>query len=346
MLVSTTLRSCTFILLLLNVLTLSAQQDQMFTKYFFNTLAYNPAYAGSREHLSIAALVREQWAGWNQGAAAENGGAPRSQNLTIHTPWHERIGLGLSLFNDKAGATGSSGFNFSYAYRIPFGDSKLSIGVNGGAAYWRANWDELAFKDPRELDPVFAGNNPNRWIPTVGAGLFFYNDNFYAGFSVPRLFSYELRDPDPAMVQTAQIYRHYYFTAGGAIPLRGDDLIFKPSLLVKSVGMFGDYAAGGKNAGRVGAPTEFETDLSLLFYEKLWLGVAFRSTFAEIFSDKSSHDSADVWAAFYLRNGMRIGLAYDLPLTRILQHSAGSFELLLAYDFEYKVRKVLTPRYF
>ncbi len=40
--------------------TSNAQQDPMFTKYMFNTLNYNPAYAGSTEYLSIVAIWREQ----------------------------------------------------------------------------------------------------------------------------------------------------------------------------------------------------------------------------------------------------------------------------------------------
>jgi len=39
------------------------QQDAQYTQYMYNTVSVNPAYAGSRGHLSIAALYRAQWVG-------------------------------------------------------------------------------------------------------------------------------------------------------------------------------------------------------------------------------------------------------------------------------------------
>jgi type IX secretion system PorP/SprF family membrane protein len=326
------------------------QQDPMFTKYFFNTLVYNPAYAGSREHLSIVVLAREQWLGWNGGGDLVNpngGGAPHSQTLTVHTPLQGRVGIGLSVFNDKIGATASTGFTGSYAYRIPFGKAKLALGINAGIAQWRADWSNLSFKDPREYDAAFLDDKPSRIIPQVGAGVYYYMDHFYIGLSAPRLFNFDLRQSDQAVSTTkiAKSYSHFYLTSGGGVPLRGDDIVFKPSILVKRVGLFNTASRNKPTINSVGAPTEFEVDLSLFFYKKFWVGAAFRSAI-EAVTDLSSSDSADIWAAFYMRNGLRLGLAYDFPLTELRNFSAGSFEIMLGYDFEYRVQKVLTPRYF
>ena len=57
---------------------LSAQQDPQFTQYMFNMLALNPAYAGSSDRVSIKALTRHQWVGFE--------GAPTTQTLTVHSP--------------------------------------------------------------------------------------------------------------------------------------------------------------------------------------------------------------------------------------------------------------------
>ena len=98
---------------------------------------------------------------------------------------------------------------------------------------------------------------------------------------------------------------------------------------------------------QIGAPTEFDIDLSLFFNETFWLGVSYRSAFEiSAFGGESSNDSADIWFSVYLENGMRIGAAYDFTLTAIRNNSNGTFELMLGYDFDYKVRKVHTPRYF
>ncbi len=325
------------------------QQDPMFTKYFFNTLNYNPGYAGSKEYLSGVLLAREQWVSFGRGLE-NNGGAPSSQTLSIHAPFKKRIGLGLNFSNDRVGSTRSNSIAGIYAYKIPFGEAKLSIGISAGVTNWQADWDNLVFRSPRASDPIFAANIEPVWIPTVGTGLYFYNKFYYIGFSTPRLFQYPLRNNQGAfadLIKSAQVYPHYFFTTGAAFRVRGDDIIFKPSVLIKNVGLFNQFSSTSQTGvSPIAAPTEFDIDMSLLFYEKMWLGISFRSAFEHIFQGISSHDSADVWASFFLGNGLRLGVAYDFPLSELNNYTVGSFELMIGYDFDYKVKKVTTPRYF
>lgn len=312
-----------------------AQQDPMFTKYMFNSLVFNPAYAGSKDHLSIGLLHRTQWWGID--------GAPSTQSLTAHTPLKsDRVGLGMSLVNDKVGPTDNISVNISYAYRIPVGAGKLAIGLQGGVYNWRANWGELNIENVN--DPSFEGD-PSYWLPNFGAGVYYYTKSFYAGFGAPHLVEYDLRDDDDINTELwAKQFRHYYFSAGGAIPLNGNALIFKPSLLVKSTGLFSGLRKD-EAFKDVGSPTEFDIDLSLLFLETIWIGASFRSSF-EAFSDKSSYDSVDIWASYLLKNGLRIGAAYDYTLTKLQQPAQGSFEIFLGYEFNFKTKQLVTPRYF
>ena len=52
---------------LITLLTLSvfidgyAQQDPQYTQYMYNMSVINPAYAGSKENLSLGLLYRKQW---------------------------------------------------------------------------------------------------------------------------------------------------------------------------------------------------------------------------------------------------------------------------------------------
>jgi len=64
------------ILLILGFENSNAQQLPQFTQYMYNTISINPAYAGSRNALSIVALNRNQWAGFD--------GGPQTQTLSIH----------------------------------------------------------------------------------------------------------------------------------------------------------------------------------------------------------------------------------------------------------------------
>lgn len=339
-----------FTLTFLFILSLSglaiSQQDPMFTKYMFNSLVFNPAYAGSPDFLSINALYRNQWAGWGNRWSSEDKGAPISQTLTVHSPFGKRVGLGFSLINDIVGARNATSVNFSYAYRIKFGHGKLALGLQGGLMHWRADWNKVNERDPG--DPVFQGM-PNAFVPNVGAGIYYNSKFFYAGMSVPQVINYNLpvlgvRLPDNTKI--ARTFQHFYFTVGGAIPLYGPQFMLKPSLLIKSVGLLQDFTGDGTAITTTGAPTEIDLDVSIFLYETLWLGLSFRTAIEAVVANKSSVDSADLWVAYYLKNGLRIGAAYDFSLTPVQRYSAGSFELMLGYDFQYVVKRVKTPRYF
>ncbi len=334
------MRKYTLTLLVLLMLGIQAygQQDPMFTKYMFNSLVFNPGYAGSYEYLSVRTLYRDQWLGIE--------GAPTTQSMTVHAPAGERVGLGFSVFNDKIGSSGSTTLNAAYAYRVAFGRGKLSIGLQGGVQNWRSDWTDLKFKDPQEMDNVFT-QNLNRWIPNVGAGLYYYAPRFYVGFSVPRLVNFDLQKDRPSVAtdEWAKLYRHFYFSAGVVLPI-APGMMFKPSILVKSVGLLGEFNSS-QTSSSIGAPTEFDLDLSVLFYDALWVGLSFRSAFgAQAFGGDSSTDSADIWAAYNLRNGLRIGIAYDYTLSDLQQFNDGSFEVMLGYDFHFSTKKINTPRYF
>jgi len=315
---------------------LNAQQEPMYTKYMFNSLSYNPAYAGSHEYMSVRLLYRNQWVGFE--------GAPESQTVTVHSPVNDRIGVGLSLYNDDIGAHASTGANLSYAYRFLLGPGKLSIGLQAGLSNWRADFNQLKFRDPQSADASFAGISDSQWLPNFGAGVFYYSKLWYAGFSAPRLIENKLGTADVGggVIESSRTRRHYYLSAGAALPLAGDDLIFKPSFLIKNVGLFSAFSSNNTGLFEIGAPTEFDIDASLLFFQTLWVGLSFRSAF-EAASGDSSVDSVDAWISIQLANGIRVGAAFDQTINKIGDQS---FELMLGYDFDYETKRMNTPRYF
>jgi len=295
------------------------QQDAMFTKYMFNSLAYNPAYAGAKDHMAVSLLHRTQWWGID--------GGPNTQTFSIHSPLkNERVGLGFSAVNDAIGPTNTISANVSYAYRIPFGKARLAVGVQGGILNWRADWSKLSLEEI--VDDAFSETTPNYLLPNFGAGLYFSTSKFYLGMGIPHLIEYDLREENINSAQWARQYRHYFFSAGAVVPIKGDNIVFKPSLLVKSVGLLSG-ANKDEAYQNIGAPTEFDVDVSFLFYNTLWVGTSFRSAVEAITNGTSSFDSVDFWASYYLTNGLRIGAAYDYTLTKIQSPAQGSFEVML-----------------
>lgn len=313
----------------------SAQQDPMFTKYFFNSLIYNPATAGSSDHLNASLIYRQQWPGLE--------GAPTTQSLSAHTPLrNDHIGLGLSMVNDNIGASGTFDLNTAYAYRFRVGkSSRLSIGLQASVTNWRGDWSKLTIENTD--DAVFS-NDINRWLPNFGAGVYFYNKQFFAGVGCPRMLEHDLRKADhDATPVYARTYRHYYATAGAAFKLGGNEnLVFRPSALLKSTGAFSSIRKD-KAFKNFASPTELDVDASFFIAQTFWIGAAYRTALE---TRKSSNDSADIWAALYFRNGLRIGAAYDLTISRLNDAGAGSFEVMVGYEFDVKIKRVASPRYF
>lgn len=328
-----------FLLLVLISTTGFSQQDPMFTKYMFNSLIFNPAYAGSKDHMAISLLHRDQWWGIE--------GAPKTQTFTIHSPLKDdRVALGLGVYNDKIGPTNTLSVMTSYAYRIQLGKGKLSFGLQAGVMNWKADFTNLNLDN--QADPSFMEPTPNLWKPNFGAGIFYYTELFYAGLSVPHILDFELyENPQGASTEfMSKQFRHYFLTAGLAIPFDASrTTIFKPSILIKNVGLFGEFKNEENTYANIGAPTEMDIDVSFLFYEALWIGASFR-TALEAFTNTSSFDSVDFWAAYYLRNGFRVGASFDFTLNELQSPAQGSFEVMLGYEFNYKEKLVVTPRYF
>ncbi len=328
-----------------------AQQDPMFTKYMFNSLAFNPAYAGTHDYLSSTALVRDQWLTWNKGINSDGGGAPMTYTASVDSPIWENVGLGGFMSQDRIGATKFTSIELSYAYRFRLTDAlRLSLGLQGGVSHLSFDYNGLNIRDPDDDQLQQARGTGLR--PNAGAGAYLYSERFYFGASVPRMFTSQMIDfkgedkMTASEQQIARNYRHMYIASGAAFPVRGRDIVFKPSVLVKGVGWFGDFATSSQSVDIVRTPTEVDVDLSLLFQEVFWIGASFRTTVDYVFRKESSHDSADLWAAFYLKNGIRFGVAYDYSLTRLQQFGSGSAEVMIGYDMNFSADKLVTPRYF
>lgn len=298
-----------FLLLILGLgLASQAQQQVMFTQYMFNGLVLNPAYAGSHESISVTALSRIQWVGID--------GAPNTQTFSIHSPVPgKNVGLGAFFVRDNIGVTTQNNFYLSYAYRMQMSKGILSFGLQGGFSDTSVSYDELG-----TFDSNLAGSE-STFNPNFGAGLFYSTDRFYAGASVPYIMQNGGNDEGnslPGDIETEQI-QHYYVTTGAVFDL--SHLIkLKPSILVKAV---------------TGAPVEFDFNANVLFDEKLWVGVSYRS-----------FDSIDLLLELQLNQQLRLGYAYDFTTSDLRKVNSGSHEIMLNYRFVFSKSKIVTPRYF
>lgn len=292
---------------------LMAQQDAQYTQYMYNTVSVNPAYAGSRGHLSMAGLYRAQWVGLD--------GAPETQTLNFHSPVGYRgLGLGLSFVNEIIGPTSETFFDVDFSYTIQTGlEGRLSFGLKGSAHLLDIQFSELNQDVGQGPDPTLQQNIDNRFSPNVGAGVYYHTERFYAGLSVPRIL--ETEHFEESSLSTAKERMNWYFITGYVWDLN-PFLKFKPALLTKLV---------------QGAPLQVDVSANFMFNERFIAGAAYRwdAAFSGMFG-------------FYLSDQFLIGLAYDREITDLgaTTFNDGSFEIILRYDFIRNVGNLKSPRFF
>ena len=125
---------------LLIPLSVSGQLTPLTNHYVLNPLTINPAFAGNRGVMNIAAFYRKQWVGIK--------GAPETVSLTLDAPVaNDKIGLGLLIINDKIGVTKENQFNTNYAYKIEMGKGVLSLGLGAGIYVTNTAWSDLVVLD-------------------------------------------------------------------------------------------------------------------------------------------------------------------------------------------------------
>ena len=294
---------------------LSAQQDPMYTHYMNNTLAVNPAYAGSRDALTLTALSRMQWVDFK--------GAPVTQTLSMHTPLpNDKFGIGLSLMNDKIGPVNNTTAVFDYAYRVKLNAaSKLSLGLSVGLNVFQANLDALQLDV--QNDPVFLSDINNHVTPNVGFGVYYSRERFYAGFSIPNLLqnSYSEIEQNNGNRLIAKEQRHYFLIAGTLINL-SDNVDFKPTTLIKITSA---------------APIEADLTATFVIMDKFHLGAMYRTG-----------DAFGGLVGFDLTDQLHLGYSYDWSFgLQTSLYNKGSHEIVLRYDFLFSdKRQIHSPRNF
>ncbi len=290
-----------------------AQQDPMYSQYMFNTLAINPAYAGSRNVLSVTGLVRSQWIGID--------GAPRTQTISFDTPLQgKNVGIGFQAFNDQVGITRTTGAFASYSYRIPARDGTLSLGLQAGLSNFRAQYSLVSLTSGGGGDPAF-GQDVNAVLPNFGTGIYYSSERFYIGASVPHLLNNQLNNGEVSVTNglVSRQYIHGFITAGYVIGL-GMDYKVKPSFMVRAV---------------KGAPLQADLSANFWIRDAVAIGAQYRTR-----SDISAMLEAQVSPQ------IRIGYAFDRSITKLINYNSGSHEIMVRYEFGFEKDRILAPRYF
>ena len=291
---------------------LEAQQDSQYTQYMYNTQTVNPAYVGTGGVFGVTALYRNQWVGLE--------GAPETLNFSLSTPLgvSERLGIGLSFIQDKAGPASESTIVADVSYTIPVGErTSLSFGLKGGVNLLNVDYSVLNIFNPNDALQQF--NIDNRMSAVAGVGLFLHDfDKWYVGLSVPNFL--ETTYYDDTSVSNASEKANLYAIAGYVFNLN-ETTKFKPAVLGKFV---------------AGAPVGLDLSVNFLFNEKVTLGAAYRLDAA-----------VSALAGFQVSDTLFIGYSYDYGTQELANFNSGSHEIFLRFKLgRNRNDRFLSPRFF
>ncbi|WP_188051058.1 type IX secretion system membrane protein PorP/SprF [Flavobacterium sp. GP15] len=305
-----------FVFFFLTIFKANAQQDPHFTQYMNNMSVINPAYSTATPLiLNLGSMYRYQWSGIK--------GAPKTFSLFAHTPLNDKIEGGFSLISDDIGDGAKKETNFfaDFAYSIRLSKKeKLSFGLKAGFRTISTNFNGFVLNSGDVSTDIAFMNNVNETVPNIGAGAFYFTDNYYLGISAPNLLSSKDIKSTKAINSFGPEEIHTYFTGGYVFDIN-QDFKFKPAFMAIFV---------------KGAPLSIDLTANILYNEKFELGAAYRF-----------NDAVSVLMNVNVTRNLRIGYSYDYTISNLSQFNSGSHEIVLLYNLDFLGKGYdKSPRFF
>jgi type IX secretion system PorP/SprF family membrane protein len=275
------------------------------SQYVLNPLSINPGYAGNRGLLNFAAFYRKQWVGIK--------GSPETMSLTVDAPFHEdKMGLGLNVINDKIGVTRETQINTNYSYKISMGKGNLSFGLGAGLVISNTAWSDLIVLDPG--DEYLLIDSKTFVVPAFSFGTYYSDQKYFAGFSIPKLVGYKFDFDKNKYVLNNSMSDYYYLLNTGYLFDLSSKLKFFPSVLIV-------LSPGDKIL--------YDINAHFKVLDRLWLGASYRNNRA-----------ISGMFQFQLNDQIKFAYSYDFDFAELQTFSSGSHEVMLRYEFRYKVEAI------
>ena len=285
----------------------TAQQEQMYTQFALNKLAYNPGYAGSFSSPTLLAVYRQQWMGLE--------GAPNAQVLSYTQPLlNNHVGIGGAIVRHQIGISTNLTVDVAYAYRVKLRRGYFCVGLQASMRNIRQNWADPRIVPLDQQDNGIPTEPKSKFLPNFGAGAYYvaYHDKWYAGLSVPRLVANSIDFAEFGNIFSREV--QHINAMGGITFEANEDLDITPQALFR-------YA--------IGAPFDAELNVSLLLRKKFYGGLTYR-----VGGDtKGLGESVDAMLGMQVTENLFFSLSYDIGITRLRKFNNGSLEATARWWF-------------
>jgi type IX secretion system PorP/SprF family membrane protein len=302
-------RIITFFLFLITAV-ISAQLTPVTNQYVLNPMTINPAYAGNRGALNIAAFYRRQWAGISK--------APETMTLAMDLPLiSSKLGLGLVITNNKYGVTRETQYCSNYAFKIEMSQGSLSFGFGAGLLATNTAWSDLKVVDPG--DEYYLTDSRVYVVPAFSFGMYYARKRYFLGISIPKLLGSTFNVERNKYTADFDPGKYCYLLYSGYLFNLAPNLAFFPSTLVS-------YSHREN--------VLYDINAHFILYDRIWLGGSYRN-------DRSVGGLIQIG----LNNQLKLAYTYDFDFGSLRSYSSGSHEIMLRYEFRFKV-KVVNPLIF
>ncbi|MBW3470481.1 PorP/SprF family type IX secretion system membrane protein [Arthrospiribacter ruber] len=300
------------------------QQVPQFSQYMFNPIFINPAYAGYKEQLYVQTYYRKQWAGVTGSpetiAVAADGFLP-DQNL----------GVGIVGMTDRLGAMRNNSIYAKLSYHLRLTETGfLSFGL--GVGYVSSLIDGNLLTPGDVNDPTVPGARNQIAYPDLKAGVFYYDDKYFAGIAFDNLLT-PILDFDNGEVM-AEPRNHMNLSAGMWIDVNSD-IAFRPSFMFMD-----DFRT----------PSRLDLNASFVFVDKFWVGASYRTAldYAGRSLSENLRNSTGIVGLIeiFVTDGLRVGYAYDHNITGFNVRSFTTHDISIGYLLPARRVRSLSPRNF
>lgn len=287
---------------------LQAQDEAIFTHTIVNPFLVNPGYAGISGDHQLNFHMRNSWAGFKN--------APGSYAVTWNGPVADRLGLGLVLFTENAGALSRHRGQLSYGYNF-YVNQDFRLGAGLSTEFHQERLPNSVLNNPTQQQGDEIIQDRIEGAQWFDASMGFYGDfrnTLYFGLSTANMVRARLNDYDNESF-AGEIFQHWMFQLGYRFDLKEQDVILEPSVFIRRA----------RNA-----PLLVDLGFRASFLDqRITGGLVYRA---------GSGGMLGLMVGTSI-NTFRVLYSYDVGFQRFQQYSNGSHEITVGFALPGKARK-------
>jgi type IX secretion system PorP/SprF family membrane protein len=314
-------------------------QDPVYSLFYLNKMALNPAYAGANRDLNFSVMSRMQWTG------VPGKMQTTTASLDVACP-SSKLGFGAMFYNDQAGEgflTKTQG-TFVMSANLPGRYSKniglkglrgrkyiFSAGLSYGVGQRRVDWSTLVFSD--QIDELLGVYKPSNAL--IGSA---ETSNLVHDLSGGILFRSEISKSGSFLSTGFSIYHinrpvESFYGENITVPIRYSGHLYF------NIKTSGKYKNGTPSFLTLGGNVDYQATLqtallggTYTFGKNILLGVWYRN---QKFNLPNSNTNSAVFNMVYSMNWLSVGYSFDLTTSQLgLDQTYGAHEVGINIRFD------------